>query len=63
MGRSVHTERYRYTEWDEGRAAVELYDHQTDPDELHNLAGESAHAATVNELKQLLIKPTPSSRP
>ena len=38
MGRSIRTERWRYTEWDEGRAGVELYDHHGDPNEFHNLA-------------------------
>ena len=33
MGRSVRSERYRYTEWGEGQAAAELHDHQTDPHE------------------------------
>ena len=41
MGYSVHTERYRYTEWDGGKRGVELYDHQSDPNELHNLSAES----------------------
>jgi len=38
MGRSVRTERWRYTEWDEGRAGRELYDHWADPGEFRNLA-------------------------
>ena len=38
FGRSVRTDRYRYTEWDEGREGVELYDYETDPEEHVNLA-------------------------
>jgi uncharacterized sulfatase len=38
MGRSIRTYRWRYTEWDEGRAGVELYDHHADPNEFRNLA-------------------------
>jgi len=54
MGRSVRTERWRYTEWDEGRAGVELYDHDNDPQEMKNLAADPKRAAVVNELKALL---------
>ena len=53
-GYSLRTERYRYTEWDGGRQGVQLYDHQTDPHELHNLAGDPNHAETVKQLKRLL---------
>lgn len=38
MGCSVRTERWRYTEWAEGRQGVELYDHHADPTEFDNLA-------------------------
>ena len=38
FGRSVRTERYRYTEWDEGKDGVELYDHEADLYEWINLA-------------------------
>ncbi|QDU36000.1 Arylsulfatase [Maioricimonas rarisocia] len=38
MGCSIRTHRYRYTEWGDGKHGVELYDHQTDPNEFHNLA-------------------------
>ncbi len=54
LGRSVRTERWRYTEWDEGRAGAELYDHQTDSLERHNLAGDSEWAAVQLQLRGLL---------
>ena len=54
FGRSVRTERYRYTEWDEGRAGTELYDHEADPHEYRNLASEPMFVETVAELKRLL---------
>jgi uncharacterized sulfatase len=54
LGRSVRTERYRYTEWDEGRQGAELYDHARDPAEYRNLAGEARHAQTVAQLRGLL---------
>jgi uncharacterized sulfatase len=53
-GRSVRTERWRYTEWDHGRKGVELYDHDADPREFKNLARDPKHAATVRELRAKL---------
>jgi uncharacterized sulfatase len=53
-GRSVRTERWRYVEWDGGKEGVQLYDHQADPQELHNLAKDPKHAETVAELQKLL---------
>ena len=53
-GNSVRTERHRYIEWDEGRKGRQLYDHDTDPHELHNLAEDPGHAGTVAEMKRLL---------
>ena len=38
MGCSIRTERWRYTEWAEGKSGVELYDHHSDPMEFRNLA-------------------------
>jgi uncharacterized sulfatase len=53
-GRSVRTDRWRYTEWDGGKEGVELYDHTTDPLEYHNLAGQADTAAIQKELRALL---------
>jgi choline-sulfatase len=53
-GRSVRTTRWRYTEWNEGRDGVELYDHDHDPQEYTNLGSDPQHAATVSELRTLL---------
>jgi uncharacterized sulfatase len=48
MGRSLRTERWRYTEWNEGANGLELYDHDEDPHEFRNLARmPSAEASTV----------------
>ncbi|MCS7316366.1 MAG: sulfatase [Bryobacterales bacterium] len=56
FGRSVRTERYRYTEWDPEGTQVELYDHQDDPGERRNLAGEASHAAVRRQMRELLRK-------
>lgn len=55
MGRSVRTERWRYTEWDGGRAGVELYDHDLDNGEMNNLANDPEHKPVVDELHALLL--------
>src|SRR5262245_9660781 len=56
MGRSVRTERWRYTEWDEGTKGAELYDHDADPQEWKNLAKDPARKNTVEQLQALLRK-------
>jgi uncharacterized sulfatase len=54
MGRSVRTDRWRYTEWLEGKQGVELYDHTVDPLEYHNLARDPQYAATLTEMRAVL---------
>lgn len=50
-GYSLASSRYRYTEWGEnGTDGNELYDHQNDPEELRNLAGDPAHQDLVKRL-------------
>ncbi|HYT90718.1 MAG TPA: sulfatase [Gemmataceae bacterium] len=53
-GRTIRTERWRYTEWDNGKAGVELYDHQNDPQERRNLATVAGNAETVAGLTRQL---------
>ncbi len=54
IGRSVRTEKWRYTEWDEGRKGVELYDHVKDPHEYRNLGSAPAYQQTREEMRRLL---------
>jgi uncharacterized sulfatase len=56
-GRSVRTKRWRYTEWDGGRAGAELYDHDRDPGEHHNLAQDPAHSEAVKQLATYVRPP------
>jgi uncharacterized sulfatase len=61
MGRSVRTEKWRYTEWGNGRFGVELYDHEADPKEYRNLASDPKYANILAEMKKLLNAGSPSA--
>ena len=52
LARSVRTARWRYTWWRPD--AAELYDHQADPDEYHNLANDPRQRDTVARLKRVI---------
>lgn len=54
FGNSIRTEKWRYTEWDEGRAGFELYDHEKDPNEFTNLYESMKNSKTVIELSKQL---------
>jgi len=54
MGYSARNERWRYTEWDEGRRGVELYDEVNDPRETRNLANDPKYAKIAAGMKKLL---------
>jgi arylsulfatase A-like enzyme len=47
---SVRTERWRYIQYHNGDR--ELYDHESDPDEFHNLAGDSRYREVVERLQE-----------
>jgi len=53
-GYSIRTARYRYTEWLEGKAGRELYDHSRDAGEVENLAELPDHQETVRQLSAKL---------
>ena len=53
-GYSVHNERWRYTEWEDGKRGTELYDEDGNPNELRNLAGDPEQARVVAEMRALL---------
>lgn len=57
MGRSVRTDRWRYTEWVSRKGqplGTELYDEQTDPNENTNIATDPAHAAQIKAMAKHL---------
>jgi uncharacterized sulfatase len=54
LGRSVRTDRYRYTEWDGGKKGAELYDHTADPGEWKNLAADATLKDVVAAHHKLL---------
>jgi uncharacterized sulfatase len=60
QGYSVRTERWRFTEWQNGEKGMELYDHENDPQELKNLAKDPAFTSIISELKALSKKIHPA---
>jgi arylsulfatase A-like enzyme len=63
VGYTLRTPRWRYTEWDEGRKGVELYDHDSDPQELQNLGADPAFAGDRESLAKLLHEAIASTLP
>ena len=54
-GYSLRTERYRYTEWGpDGSTGAELYDRDSDPEELVNLANSDRSEAPRVRLSKML---------
>ena len=54
-GRSIRTERYRYTEWGrKGRHGLELYDYEADPNETVNIVDLPENAELVAHLSERL---------
>jgi arylsulfatase A-like enzyme len=52
-GATIRTRRWRYTRWEENIADgnEELYDHNNDPEEHHNLAGDPEYKASLEEMR------------
>jgi uncharacterized sulfatase len=58
-GYSVRTERWRYTEWDDDKQGMQLYDHDADPMELRNLDGDPKSADVLASMKALVKRNWP----
>ena len=56
LGRTIRTERYRYTEWNDGEKGGELYDYQVDPNENDNLYNNPKYKKIQKELQEKLYK-------
>ena len=60
MGRAMRTRRYRLVVWTEqptGRVVHrELYDHESDPDEMNNLAVDPTYREIADQLQSQLEK-------
>jgi iduronate 2-sulfatase len=54
LGRSIRTDRYRYTDWDGGEKGAELYDHTADPGEWKTLAADPKASEIKADLKKQL---------
>jgi arylsulfatase A-like enzyme len=54
LGRTMRTDRYRYTEWSQGGqvVAVEVYDHETDPGENVNIGAKPENRDLVGQLAE-----------
>lgn len=57
FGQSVRTSRWRFTQWSDG--AMELYDHDADPEEVQDVSGKPEHEAIVAEMKKRLMSLPP----
>lgn len=59
MGRSIRTDKWRYTEWEGGDSGIELYDHSVDSLEYQNLAGKPENSSLIKGLSTDLNKVLP----
>lgn len=68
MGYSMRTDRYRFTRWVERKnhnrvRALELYDHQTDPEENMNVADDADRQKLIEQLTKQLLEGWQGAKP
>lgn len=56
FGRSIRTERWRYSQWKGGDYGEVLFDHYNDPHELHNLANDPEYADALARMRALMAE-------
>ncbi len=55
LGRTIRTDRYRYTEWgDNAEFSKQFYDYEVDPEEFKNLSGQSVAMEIEQQLRRNL---------
>ncbi|NLR93513.1 sulfatase [Flammeovirga agarivorans] len=55
-GKSVRTDRYRYTQWGEDEKVSELYDYKKDPKEYKNLIYDPLYSEVLKEMRSIYQK-------
>lgn len=51
QGYSLRNKKWRYTEWNRGKAGRELYNHENDPEEITNLAENPEYADLIESMR------------
>jgi uncharacterized sulfatase len=60
-GQAVRTDRWRFIQWSDG--AAELYDHDRDPEETHDVSADPANAKLILDLKAHIAQKVGPYRP
>jgi uncharacterized sulfatase len=68
LGRSVITDKWRYTEWEQGKVGLEVYSRVNDPKDYNNLKDDPSMTEAVEightYISSLVVpKPGPANRP
>ncbi|NME70620.1 sulfatase [Flammeovirga aprica] len=53
LGKSVRTDRYRYTQWGDDPTQSELYDYEVDPKEYKNKVNDPEYAEVLKEMRAI----------
>jgi arylsulfatase A-like enzyme len=62
FGRSIRTDGWRYSDWEDGAAGAVLFDEKNNPHETKNLVADPKYADVVSSLKSQLARELPQGR-